>query len=277
MEKPTFSFEFFPAKSPQGEAQLWAAMEELAALGPAFMTVTYGAGGSTRQGTLETLRQAVQRFPDISFASHLTFVSTPRAELDAYLKQLWDAGVQKIVALRGDLPQGARYEDFHGAEYFQWTSDFVSHLKAHYPFSVIVSAYPEKHPDAPSLAADIEALRKKCEAGADFALTQFFFENANYYDFLKACRSEGIVHPLYPGLLPVHDYQAMLRFAARCHAKVPEWLHQIFEQREDRPYDIAVEILEGQVQNLLQHNVQHFHFYTLNKAKITGDIIKKFF
>lgn len=277
MEKPSFSLEFFPAKSPEGEAHLWAAMEELATLGPSYMTVTYGAGGSTRQGTLETLRQAVQRFPNIPFASHLTFLSTTRADLDIYLEALWDVGVRKIVALRGDLPPGARYEDFHGPEYFQWTSDFVTHIKTRHPFSVVVSAYPEKHPDAPSLDADIEALRRKCAAGADFAITQFFFDNNVYYDFVTRCRAAGITHPIYPGLLPVPDYQAMLRFAARCHATVPEWLRQIFERSQEGLHDIAVEILRKQVHNLLQHNVQHIHFYTLNKRAITADVVRDTF
>lgn len=272
MPRPTISFEFFPPKNEDGAAQLWEAMEELAALGPEYMTVTYGAGGSTKNGTLETLKRAVREFPDIPFASHLTFLSTKKDDLDPYIDALWSAGVKAIVALRGDLPKGTSFDDFTGEEYYKLTSEFVSILKARHPFKIIVGGYPEKHPDALNLEADIEALKMKCAAGADHVTTQFFFENDVFYRFVEKCRKAGIATPIYPGLLPIHDFAAMVRFAARCQAAVPAWLHEKFEGLEDKPEEarkIATDLLILQSEDLAAQGIKHIHYYTLNKAPIT--------
>ncbi len=268
---PTISFEFFPPKTVDSEKQLWETAAELATLGPQYMTVTYGAGGSTRDKTLEiTSRMAGEN--DMPIASHLTFLSTTKDDLENYIDKLWDNNVRNIVALRGDLPKGKTYDDFTGDDYFDYTSNFVSWLKSRHPFDVSVGAYPEKHPDAPSLDADIEALRLKCDAGADRAITQFFFGNDCYFDFLEKCRTKGITTPIYPGLVPIYDFTGLQRFAKNCQAHVPDWLHEKFAGLEDKPdeaYKLAEELLCKQVEELVQNGVEHIHFYTLNKAPLT--------
>lgn len=274
MTRPTISFEFFPPKNEDGAQALWQAMKELSALGPAYMTVTYGAGGSTKDGTLETLKRAVAEFPGIPFASHLTFLSTQKADLDPYIDALWESGVKTIVALRGDLPKGARFEDFAGDEYYRHTSEFVGILKQKHPFQIIVGAYPEKHPDAPSLEADIEALRLKCAAGADRVTTQFFFDNEVYFRFVEKCEKAGITIPINPGLIPIHDFAALTRFAARCQASIPAWLHEKFEGLEDKPEEarkIATDLLILQSEDLAARGIPHIHYYALNKSPITRE------
>lgn len=276
MNKPTISFEFFPPKTEAAAAQLWEAMPRLAALGPQYMTVTYGAGGGTRDGTLETLRRARKKF-DIPLASHLTYINMPKADLYALTDGLWAEGIRHIVALRGDMPKDLSWPLDADGDYFQYTSDFVAGLKAQHDFEISVSAYPEKHPDAASLDSDIAALKKKCEAGADRAITQFFFDNDAYFSFVDRCRAAGIKTPICPGLLPVHDFKGMLRFAERCRASVPAWLHEKFDGLENRPDEaqkVAEEILCRQVQGLAAQGVPHIHFYTLNKAAITREACK---
>lgn len=249
-------------------------MPELASLGPKYMTVTYGAGGSTKDGTLETLTRAVKEFPEIPFASHLTFLSTKKADLDPYIDALWDCGVKAIVALRGDLPKGTSFADFEGDEYYKLTSEFVTVLKSKYPFEIIVGAYPEKHPDAPTLEADIQALKVKCDAGADRVTTQFFFDNEVYYRFVEKCEKAGITTPINPGLIPVHDFAALTRFSARCEASVPSWLHEKFAGLENKPeeaHKIATDLLILQSEDLAAQGIDHIHYYSLNKAPITRE------
>ena len=270
--KPTISFEFFPPKNDTMEQQLWEAIPALAALSPKYMTVTYGAGGTTKDGTLRTLNRAVKEFDPIPFASHLTFLSTTIEDLDAYIDNLWNAGVTGIVALRGDLPKGTAFEDFLGDEYYKHTAEFVKILKERHPFEVIVGAYPEKHPDAPSLGADIAHLKLKCDAGADRATTQFFFDNQVYYDFVEQCQSAGIDIPINPGLMPIYDFVSLAGFAKRCQTAVPDWLHQKFEGLEDKPEEamkIATELLVEQTLDLAANGVEHIHYYSMNKAPIT--------
>ena len=172
--RPTFSFEFFPPKSEKAASDLDQTARDLAGLGPSYMTVTYGAGGSTRDGTLQTLTH-LARLTGIPMGAHLTFCATKKEDLEDYTDRLWNAGIYHLVALRGDLPAGKTMADFSGPEFYHFTSDFVEALKARHPFEISVGAYPEKHPDAPTLSLDIEALRKKCAAGATRAITQFFF------------------------------------------------------------------------------------------------------
>lgn len=270
----TFSYEFFPPKTPEADEALWPEMTELAGLDPKYMTVTYGAAGSTKDGTLTTLQRAVQDFSPTPFASHLTFLSTPKEELEIYIDALWDAGVTGIVALRGDLPKGTSFDDFQGEDYYKLTSEFVQVLKSKYPFRIIVGAYPEKHPDAKTLDDDIEALKLKCAAGADAAKTQFFFDNEVYYRFLDLCEKAGIDTPIYPGLLPIHDFPSMVRFAGKCQAGVPDWLHEQFEGLEEKPDEArkrATDLLVKQTQDLAANGVEHIHYYSLNKAAITKE------
>lgn len=272
--KPTISFEFFPPKTPQGDAALLDAVKTLATLNPSFMTVTFGAGGSTREGTLKTL-QAIRSVTDIPLACHLTFISITRTELKAYLDELWDIGVRHIVALRGDMPKDLQWPLDPDLDYYQYTSDFIEGIKAHKPFEISVGAYPDKHPDAPDAAADILALKKKCEAGADRAITQFFFDHGRYADFLGDVAKAGIKTPVIPGILPIGNYQSLLNFAGRCGATIPDKIRTLFENSSEEEHaDISAEVLKQQIDDLTQKGASHLHFYTLNKADMLVKILK---
>jgi methylenetetrahydrofolate reductase (NADPH) len=273
MPQPTISFEFFPPKNDELAVQLWEAVPALMSLAPKYMTVTYGAGGSTKDGTLAALKK-IRGMTDIPLASHLTFLSTTKAELDDYIEKLWAAGVKHIVALRGDLPKGRSYDEFKGENYYDYTSNFITALKSKHDFEISVGAYPEKHPDAPSLEADIAALKLKCAAGADRAITQFFFENDVYYRFADQCAKAGIDTPICPGLIPIHDFKSLCRFAGNCQASIPQWLHDKFDGLEDKPLEaqkIATDLLVAQAQDLAAHGIPHIHFYSMNKAPITTE------
>lgn len=278
MQKTSFSLEFFPPKTDKAAAVLTDTMTALAARGPKFMTVTYGAGGSTRDGTLAALKKARDAHK-IPLASHLTFVNATRSELMALADTLWAENIRHIVALRGDMPGGLSWPLDPDGDYFQYTSDFVEALKARHQFEISVACYPEKHPDAPDLASDIIALKKKCDAGADRAITQFFFENETFYRFRDQCCAAGIETPIVPGLLPIHDFAGMLKFAARCQASVPAWLHEKFSGLENRPDEArakAADLLQAQAEDLIKNGVPHIHIYTLNKAEITDQVCKIF-
>lgn len=271
MKKAAISFEYFPPKSEAGAKMLWEAVPRLAALKPDFMTVTYGAGGSNREGTMEALKR-MMRETGLPLASHYTYINTTRAQAREHAQELWDMGIRHIVALRGDMPKDLSWPLDPDGDYFQYTSDFVNALREWYPFEISVGAYPEKHPDAPNLQADIDALRKKCDAGAARAITQFFFDNRIYYDFIEQCAAAGITTPIVPGLVPVHDYKGLIRFATNCKASLPDWLHERFASLEDKPDEarkVATELLTSQAMDLIENGVPHIHFYTLNKAPIT--------
>ncbi len=269
MNTPSFSFEFFPPKSDKSEADLMTVVDDLNALDPKYMTVTYGAGGSTKDKTLE-IASALARKYAVPIASHLTFLSTTKDDLDTYIEALWDNNVRHIVALRGDLPKGTTYQDFTGDQYYDYTSNFVIALKQKHDFEISVGAYPEKHPDAPSLIADIEALRLKCDAGATRAITQFFFDNEVYYRFLDKVAAAGIHTPICPGLLPVYDFKSMVRFAGKCDANVPHWMHEKFDGISDEDaIKIAEELLIKQSVDLAKNGVEHIHYYSMNKTPLT--------
>lgn len=276
MNKPTVSFEFFPPKTDKSAETLWKSVPELVDLNPKFMTVTYGAGGSTRVGTLDTIMKKMS-MTDVPVGSHLTFINTTKDELYAYVDDLWDRGIRHIVALRGDMPDDLQWPLDDDTNYFQYTSDFVEGLVARKPFEISVSAYPEKHPDSATLADDIRALKLKCDAGATRALTQFFFDNDAYYRFVDACEKEGIETPICPGLLPIHDFASMCRFAGKCQAHVPDWLHEKFEGLEDKPDEakkIATDLIVKQTEDLAKNGAPHIHFYTLNRASMTKDAVQ---
>ena len=272
---PSISFEFFPAKTDHGAAALLDTAKALAAIGPQYMTVTYGAGGTTQDGTRKTLAGMAEF--GVPLAAHLTFINARKEELKAYTDTLWDAGVRHIVALRGDMPddEDVNWPLDDDDNYFQYTSDFVEGLKGWHDFEISVGCYPEKHPDAPSLEADIHALSLKCGAGADRAITQFFFDNELYFRFVDQVRDAGIDTPICPGLLPIHDFKSMCGFAKRCAADVPAWLHDKFEAVGDNAEDaqkLATELLITQAEDLAARGVDHLHFYTLNKSAITKDV-----
>ncbi len=253
---------------------LLAEAHALALLNPAFMTVTYGAGGSTRDGTVDTVR-AVREKTGIKTAAHLTYINTPITELEDYVRTLWDSGIRHIVALRGDMPADLSWPLDPDADYYQFTSDFVAGLKRVRDFEISVGAYPEKHPDSPSLDADIVALKRKQEAGADRAITQFFFDNDVYFAFAETAQAQDVTIPIVPGLLPIADFEKMLRFADTCQAGVPDWLRDKFAAMPD-PDDrlkLAADILTEQVAALAAGGVPHIHFYTLNKAHLTAQAV----
>lgn len=273
MAKPTISFEYFPPKTEAAEKAFYESVPTLAALGPKFMTITYGAGGSTRDKTIQIAERLHKDYPKIPTAAHLTYINSTKEYLFGITDALWDIGIRHIIALRGDLPPGLSWPLDFDENYFQTTSEFIDGLKKRHGFEITVGAYPEKHPDSPSRAADINALRQKCDAGADRAVTQFFFDNDVYYKFLEECANAGIKTPIYPGLLPIHDFKSMLRFAERCAANVPQWLHDKFDGKsQDDSRKIAQEILTAQVLCLAKNGVEHIHFYTLNKSDITAQV-----
>lgn len=270
----TFSFEFFPPKTDDLAEKLWPEVEKLKALEPKYMTVTYGAGGSTKDGTVRAL-QKIGGMTDIPLASHLTFLSTKKDDLDHYLDRLLNAGVHHIVALRGDLPKNTSFNDFTGDDYYDLTSTFITALKEKHDFEISVGAYPEKHPDAHSLEADIEALKLKCAAGADRAITQFFFENDVFYRFRDQCLAAGIETPMCPGLLAVHDFKGLCGFAKKCEASIPDWMGDKFGVLEDGDViKAATELLVSQTEDLAKNGVTHIHYYSMNKASITTEAVE---
>jgi len=217
------SFEFSPPKTPAMEAGLWEAMARLVPLQPQFISVTYGAGGSTRERTHQTVER-LAREESVLPAAHLTCVGAPRDEVDAIVRSYKEAGVRAIVALRGDPPGGAGAAYQPHPQGYQTTAELVASIKAIGGFDVFVSAYPEKHPESLSLNADIEVLRRKVEAGADKAITQFFFENDVYFRYLDKVRAKGIDIPIIPGIVPVQNFRQTANFATRAGASVPQWL-----------------------------------------------------
>jgi methylenetetrahydrofolate reductase (NADPH) len=264
------SFEFFPPKTPEMEATLWASIQRLAPLNPAFVSVTYGAGGSTRERTHATVARLV-RETNLKPAAHLTCVAAKRAEVDDVARSYWEAGVRHIVALRGDPTGGigTAYEPHPGG--YRQSCELVAGIKRVANFEVSVSAYPEKHPEAPSLEADIGALQAKVDAGADRAITQFFFDNDLYFRYLDRVRARGITIPVVPGILPVQNFKQAANFAAKTGASVPDWLAARFEgldQDIETRKLIAAAVAAEQVLDLLDRGVNEFHFYTMNRADL---------
>ena len=268
--QPRVSFEFFPPKTPEMETTLWASVERLAPLNPSFVSVTYGAGGSTRERTHATVARLV-RETALKPAAHLTCVAATKEQVDEVVQSYWDAGVRHIVALRGDPigGVGTRYEPHPGG--YQQACDLVEGIKRVADFEVSVSAYPEKHPEAASLDADIDALKAKVDAGADRAITQFFFDNDVYLRYLDRARARGINIPIVPGIVPVQNFKQTANFAAKTGASVPDWLSQRFEGLEhdvETRRLIAAAVAAEQALDLLDRGVTEFHFYTMNRADL---------
>jgi methylenetetrahydrofolate reductase (NADPH) len=264
------SFEFFPPKNDEAEAGLWEAVERLAPLDPLFASVTYGAGGTTRERTHDTVARMV-RETDIRPAAHLTCVGATREEVDAVIRSYGEAGVRHIVALRGDPSTGvgARYQPHPGG--YAHSADLVAGIKALGDFEVSVSAYPEKHPESPSLAFDIDILKAKVDAGATRAITQFFFDNEHYLRYIDRVREAGIDIPIVPGIVPVQNFRQVRNFAERCGTEVPKRLADRFEGLEDDVATrklVAAAVAAEQVFDLVDRGVSDFHFYTMNKADL---------
>ena len=264
------SFEFFPPKTAEMEQTLWQAIGRLAPLQPHFVSVTYGAGGTTRQRTHSTVKRILAETM-LTPAAHLTCVGTTRAEVDEVIDAYAEAGVRHIVALRGDPPGGIgeRFSPHPGG--YQNAADLVSGIKRIADVEVSVSAYCEKHPDSPTEAADIDMLKAKIDAGATRAITQFFFDNDLYYRYLDNARTAGIDIPIVPGILPVQNFIQTKNFAARAGASVPDWLASRFEGLDEDPATrklIAATVAAEQAMRLAEHGVSDFHFYTMNRADL---------
>ncbi len=264
------SFEFFPPKTEEMEKTLWEAITRLAPLEPSFVSVTYGAGGSTRERTHATVARIVEE-TRLKPAAHLTCVGASREEIDAVIRGYASAGVRHIVALRGDPPGGLDTPYVAPPDGYQSTADLVRAIKASGDFEVSVATYPEKHPQSPNLLHDIETLKRKVDAGADRAITQFFFDNSVYFRFLDIAAAAGITIPIVPGIVPVQNFKQTAGFAKRAGASVPAWLAERFEGLEDDPVTrrlVAAAVCAEQVIDLIDRGVTHLHFYTMNRADL---------
>ena len=264
------SFEFFPPADTAMESTLWRSIERLVPLAPRFVSVTYGADGSTRART-HHLVSRIQRETPLVGAPHLTCIGAHRGEILDIARQYWDQGIRHIVALRGDPPQGVERYEPH-PEGFAYAADLVAGLKRVADFDISVAAYPETHPEAPSSAFDLENLQRKLDAGASRAITQFFFDIEVFLRFRDRCAAAGIDAHIVPGILPITRFPQVQRFAARCGASVPRWLEERFRGLEDDPETrrlIAASVAIEQVHQLERHGVRDFHFYTLNRAELT--------
>ena len=270
MQPVTVSFEFFPPGDPAMEQTLWGSIQRLAPLAPRFVSVTYGADGSTRERTHNVVTR-ILRETSLTAAPHLTCIGAPRGEILDIARAYWDAGVRHIVALRGDAPAGQATYTPH-PDGFAYAVDLVKGLKNVGDFDVSVAAYPEVHPEAPNADFDLDNLRAKIDAGASRAITQFFFDTDAYLRFRDRCAAAGVTAEIVPGILPITRFPQMLRFAKRCGAGVPEWLVHRFDGLDDDPETrrmIAASFAIEQVRRLQAHGVNEFHFYTLNRAELT--------
>lgn len=273
--RPKVSFEFFPPSTPAMEQKLWQALSRLAPLAPRFVSVTYGAGGSTRERTHDTV-VAIQRRLGLAPAAHLTCVGSSREEIDAVAHRYWEAGVRHLVALRGDPPgDGARFVPHPDG--YRNAAELVEGLKRIGDFDISVAAHPEGHPDAVSAAADLDNLKRKVDAGASRAITQYFFDVDVFLRFRDRAAARGIRVPLVPGILPVTNFAQVINFSARCGASVPGWLAGFFADLDDDPETrslVAAHVAGEQCRKLQAEGVNEFHFYTLNRAELTRAICR---
>ncbi len=264
------SFEFFPPKSAEMEQTLWTSITRLAPLAPRFVSVTYGAGGSTRERTHNTVRRLMSETPLVA-AAHLTCVAATREEIDAVADDYWAAGVRHVVALRGDIPGGeAPYFPTPGG--YAYAAELVEGLRKRHDFEISVAAYPETHPEAKSSQDDLDNLKRKIDAGATRAITQFFFDNWSYLRFVDRARKAGITVPIVPGIMPVTNFTQMVKFAKTAGATIPAAFARMFEgleQDADTRKLVAATVAAEQCQQLAQVGVTEFHFYTLNRADLT--------
>jgi methylenetetrahydrofolate reductase (NADPH) len=264
------SFEFFPPKTAEMEASLWEAAQRLEPLGPSFISVTYGAGGTTRERTHATVARFA-RETTMTPAAHLTCVGASREEIRDVMRAYAAAGVRHIVALRGDPPSGldAPYEAH--PEGYRKTAELVADAKDIGGFEVSVGTYPERHPQSPTLLHDIEVLKEKIDSGADRAITQFFFDNNCYFRFRDVAEAAGLTIPIVPGIFPVQNFKQTANFARRAGASVPRWLADRFDGLEDDPATrrlVAAAVCAEQVIDLIDHGVEELHFYTMNRADL---------
>jgi methylenetetrahydrofolate reductase (NADPH) len=271
LTSPAISFEFFPPKTEEMERSLWESINRLAPLAPNFVSVTYGAGGSTRERTHSTIARILKE-TSLTPAAHLTCVGAPKGEIDDVVARYYEVGVRHIVALRGDPSTGIGTAYKPHADGYQSSSDLVAGIKQRYPdIEVSVSAYPEKHPESPNFDADIDTLQAKVDAGAARAITQVFFDNDLYFRYLDRVRARGINIPIVPGIMPMHNFKQARAFVTRAGTTVPNWLAEKFDGLDDDAETrklVAATVAAGQVQKLAKHGVDTFHFYTMNRADL---------
>lgn len=267
---PEVSFEFFPPKTQEAERNLWQTIVRLEPLKPSFVGVTYGAMGSTRERTHRTVRRIIKETSLVP-AAHLTCAGASRAEVDEVARNYWDAGVRHIVALRGDPPKDMVNYTPHPQGY-TYACDLVKGLKNLADFQITVAAFPEGHPESHSLDFDMEVLQRKIDAGATQAVSQYFFDNEDYFRLLDRAEKAHISIPILPGILPVTNAANLIKFSATCGAHVPDWLAQLFYGLDDTPEIrnlLAMQVTASQCLLLHQAGVKHFHFFTMNRSELT--------
>ena len=265
---PQLSMEFFPPRTEALEAQLWTCVRRLERLAPRFVSVTYGAGGTTQERTHATVARLVAETTLVP-AAHLTCVGASAAEVDEVAARYWAAGVRHIVALRGDMPGGAEYAPHPDG--YPYAADLVAGLRRVAPFEISVAAYPETHPTASSAEQDLDNLKRKLDAGATRAITQYFFEGDTFLRFLDRALAAGITAPIVPGIMPVSNFAQAQKFSAMCGASVPAWMAHLFEGTEDDPETrrmVAAVVAAEQVRLLQANGIDEFHFYTLNRPDL---------
>jgi methylenetetrahydrofolate reductase (NADPH) len=280
---PSVSFEFFPPKSDRTQASLWETIRRLAPLGPAFVSVTYGAGGSTRERTHATVTN-IQAETGIPAAAHLTCVAATREEIDEIARAYWAAGIRHIVALRGDPPPnadgtgglgGTGYVPHPGG--YAYAVDLVAGLRRIADFEISVAAFPETHPEAASADVDLDNLKRKCDAGASRAITQFFFDDDAFLRFRDRAAGAGVGIPIVPGILPITNFARAAEFGAKCNCAMPPWFAELFDGLDDDPETrqmVAAKVAVDQCRRLVAEGVDHVHFYTLNRAELTVAICR---
>ena len=272
MTRPDISFEFFPPRNIEATFRLWDTVQALSPLGPRFVSVTYGAGGTTRELTRDVVA-TLHKNSGLKVAAHLTCVDATREETLAIARQFKEAGVNDIVALRGDPPKGANGFTPH-PEGFNSSIELIEALREAGDFTIRVGAYPDKHPEAPTATADVEYLKRKFDAGASEALTQFFFEAESFFRFRDECEKAGIDKPIVPGILPIENWKGARRFAEATGTKIPAWVIEAFEkaERDDRQDLLATAMCTELCNELIEGGVDKLHFYTLNRPELTRDV-----
>lgn len=267
---PSVSFEFFPPKTPEMEAKLWDSVKRLEPLSPSYVSVTYGAGGSTRERTHNTVARLAKETALVP-AAHLTCVAATKGEVNEVASAYKAAGVEHIVALRGDPSEGVGTTYTPHAGGYANAAELVAGLKDIGGFEISVAGYPEKHPESANLAADLDNLKAKVDAGASRVITQFFFDNAHYLRFLEAARAKGIWAPIVPGIVPIHNFKQVAGFAGRCGATIPSWMARRFDGLDSdvqTTHLVAAAVAAEQVMDLVDQGIRQFHFYTLNRADL---------
>lgn len=268
---PSVSFEFFPPKTPDMEAKLWDSVKRLEPLRPSYVSVTYGAGGSTRERTHGIVRRMAAE-TSLKPAGHITCVAATRDEIDQVLRDYWTSGVKRIVALRGDPTSGigTRYAPHPGG--YAYASDLIAGARRIADFDISVGCYPEVHPEAPSLRAEIDNLKRKFDAGATRAITQFFFYPDVFFKFLDSARAAGVTQPIVPGVMLQSNFRGLQRMADLCHTAIPRRIAELYDGLDNDPETrdlVTAHVAADLCQRLLEQGVDHFHFYTMNRAGLS--------